>query len=229
MSVEKRASHNVSLKGHYTFSKALEGANEAAANGNTGMQDATNMRIERGRTNSDRRHNFAMSVIWDVNYFSGSNAALRHLFNGWMLSAIITARSGAPFTVSSGRDNNLDGNNNDRADLVGNPKLSPNRSRSEVLNAWFNTAAFVQNATGRPGTSGRNILDRPGSKNVDLGLFRDFKLTEGLGLQFRCEMTNAFNIVNLSGPNTTLTSSAFGTIRDASAMREVQLGLRFVF
>lgn len=37
-------------------------------------------------------------------------------------------------------------------------------------------------------------------------------------LQFRWEMTNAFNLVNPSGPNTTLSSGAFGTITSAGAM-----------
>src|SRR4051794_41614371 len=32
---------------------------------------------------------------------------------------------------------------NDRANLVGNPRLDPDRPRSESTNMWFNTAAFV--------------------------------------------------------------------------------------
>src|SRR5262249_17996935 len=116
----------------------------------------------KGRTNSDRRHNFVMSTIWDLKYYNGSASVLRHVLNGWGVSTIIKARSGALFTVTSGRDNNLDGNNNDRADLIGNPQLSPNRSRAEVTAAWFNTAMFQQNAAGQPGTAGRNILDKPG-------------------------------------------------------------------
>jgi hypothetical protein len=35
--------------------------------------------------------------------------------------------------------------------------------------------------------------------------------------------------VNLSGPTTTLSSAAFGTIRTAGGMRQVQLGLRMTF
>jgi hypothetical protein len=154
---------------------------------------------------------------------------MRGVLNEWGLSAAIRARSGTPFTVSSGRDNNLDGNNNDRADLTGNPTLSPNRSRADATTAWFNTAAFAQNGAGQPGTSGRNILDKPGSKTVDLALMRNFHLTEQVGMQFRIETTNSLNLVNLNGPNTTLTSLAFGTIRDAQPMREIQLGLRFSF
>jgi hypothetical protein len=94
---------------------------------------------------------------------------------------------------------------------------------------WFNVDAFRQNPAGQPGTSGRNTLDKPGLKNVDLALFRDFRLSEGKTLQFRCEVTNVFNLVNLRGPNTTLTSAAFGTIREAEPMRQVQLGLRLTF
>jgi Carboxypeptidase regulatory-like domain/TonB dependent receptor len=229
LTAEKRTSHGVSFKGFYTFGKALEGANEAAANGNVGMQDATKMYLEKGRTNADRRHNFVMSTIWDLKYYNGSASVLRHVLNGWGVSTIIKARSGAPFTVTSGRDNNLDGNNNDRADLIGNPQLSPNRSRADVTAAWFNTAVFKQNAAGQPGTAGRNILDKPGMTTVDLGLMRTFKLGERLEMQFRAEATNAFNMVNLRGPNTTLTSSAFGTINEAEAMRELQLGMRFAF
>lgn len=231
LSAEKRSTRHFSFKGHYTFGKALEGANEAAANGSTGMQDATKLYLERGRTNSDRRHNAVVSAIWDIDYFGGSNVVLRQLLNNWTVSAIMTARSGSPFSVTSGSDNNVDGNNNDRADLIGNPKLSPNRSRADVTAAWFDKNAFRPNAAGQPGTSGRNILDKPGSKNVDLALFRDFKLKEKSTLQFRCEVTNFFNLVNLNigGPTVTWNSPAAGAIRDAAAMRQVQLGLRLAF
>jgi hypothetical protein len=48
-------------------------------------------------------------------------------------------------------------------------------------------------------------------------------------LQARSEFTNAFNFVNLSSPTVTLSSAAFGTIRTAGTMRQVQLGLRLTF
>jgi len=114
---------------------------------------------------------------------------------------------------------------------VGAWALDPNRSRSDVSNAWFNTAAFAAPATGTDGNLGRNVLDAPGSRNVDLGIFRNFKIRERMTLQARGEMTNAFNFVNLSAPNGTLSSPAFGTIRTTptGSMRNVQLGLRLTF
>jgi hypothetical protein len=66
-------------------------------------------------------------------------------------------------------------------------------------------------------------------RDVDLGLFRNFKFAERFTLQARGEFTNAFNFVNLSAPTATLSSAAFGTIRSAGAMRNVQLGLRLTF
>ncbi|RPJ57531.1 MAG: TonB-dependent receptor [Acidobacteria bacterium] len=229
LSADKRFSRGVSFRGFYTLGKALEGGNLAAANGDSGMQNANKLAAEKGRTPSDRLHNFVLSTIWELNYFKGSNVVARSVLNNWMLAAIMRAGSGTPLTIASGRDNNLDGNGNDRANLVGDPLLDPNRPRSEVMEKWFNTAAFTQNAAGQDGTAGRNIIDRPGFKTVDFALSRDFRLFEEKTLQFRCEMTNAFNLVNLAAPTTNVNSSAFGTIRSAGNMREVQLGLRFTF
>jgi hypothetical protein len=73
------------------------------------------------------------------------------------------------------------------------------------------------------------VLSAPGSKNVDMGLFRNFKFKERFNLQARGEFTNAFNFVNLGTPTLTLSSAAFGTIRSAGTMRQVQLGLRLTF
>ncbi len=123
----------------------------------------------------------------------------------------------------------LDGNNNDCANLVGDPRLDPNRSRADVTKAWFSVAAFQSPATSQDGTSGRNILDAPGRKTVDLAIFRDFHIREQWKLQYRLEMTNGFNIVNLSSPASSLNSSAVGTIRTARDMRNVQMGLQLSF
>jgi hypothetical protein len=228
VTAEKRFSHNFQLKGFYTFSKSLEGARMQNDTTSGGVEDFSNLALERGRTDNDRRHNAVISLVWQSNYFDRKSFTGR-ILNDWMVSGIITLRSGDPSTITTGTDRNLDGNNNDRANLVGNPRLDPNRSRADVTNMWFNTKAFDVPPLGADGNSGRNIIDNPGLKNVDLGLFRDFSILERMRLQFRAEMTNAFNLVNLSAPNTSFNSSAFGTIRTARAMRQAQLGLRLTF
>ena len=238
--VEKRFGKRVGFKSFYTFSKSLDGA-QLQNNTTQGLaQDFNALWEEKGRADFDARHTFVTSFIWNLDYLGHANRALRAVANGWSLSGILTLRTGLPFTVTSGKDNNLDGNNNDRANLIGDPYLDPHRPRSAVVGEWFNTAAFTANAPGTDGNSGRNILEGPGLRNLDLGLFRSFNLNERFKLQARAEASNAFNLVSLQLPSTALattanlnagvlTSPLFGQVRNANDMRQVQLGLRLTF
>lgn len=229
ITAEKRMGHHFGLKSFYSYSKTLEDAQLQNNTTNGGAEDYRNLALDRGRADYDMRNASVTSLIWNTDYYGGANQFFREALNGWMLSAIVTLDSGLPFTVTTGKDVNLDGNNNDRANLIGDPFLDPHRSRAAVTGEWFNIAAFTTGANGTDGTSGRDILDGPGSRDVDLGLFRDFRIRERIQLQFRAELTNAFNLVSLQAPTATLNSSLFGQIRTANPMRQVQLGLRLVF
>jgi hypothetical protein len=196
------------------------------------VQDYRALQLEKGRADNDMRHMFVASLVWRLDYYHGKFGVLRQLANGWSISPIVTLNSGLPLGFSTGTDNNLDGNTgNDRPDLVPgvNAALSPNRPRSAAVAEWFNTDAFVPNQVGKDGTVGRNILDAPGFRDVDLGIFRDFTIRERFKFQFRAESTNAFNMVSLNAPSLTLSSSSFGSISSASTMRQIQLGLRLHF
>jgi hypothetical protein len=240
ITAERRLARNLGFKSFYTFSKSLDGA-QLQNNTTQGLaQDFNALWEEKGRSDFDARHVFVTSFIWNLDYLAHSQSALRAILGGWSLSGIVTFRSGYPFTVTSGKDNNLDGNNNDRANLVGNPYLDPHRSRSAVVAEWFNTAAFVANPAGTDGTAGRNILDGPGYRDVDLSLTRAFRITERVRLQARAEASNAFNMVSLTLPSTALattsnlnagvlSSTLFGQVRNAGDMRNLQLGLRLIF
>ncbi len=116
-----------------------------------------------------------------------------------------------------------------RPDVVGDWKLSPNRPRNEVIRAWFKPDAFVPNQAGQLGNLGRNVVTGPGGKSFDLGIFKNFRITERRQLQFRCEMFNAFNFVNLSGPEVRITRATFGQIRSAESPRIFQFGLKYIF
>lgn len=154
---------------------------------------------------------------------------MRAIAGGWSVSFIGSARSGTPMSISSGVDTNVDGTN-DRADIIGNPVLDHNRPRNEVVAKWFDPKAFARPLDGHVGTSARNFLEGPGMKNVDLSIRRSFRLTESKSLEFRGDATNAFNLVNLSNPGTSINSSSnVGRISSAGAMRQAQLGLKLKF
>ncbi len=130
--------------------------------------------------------------------------------------------------------NNDGQSGNDRPNLTGVAFTMPHNTRAEQVAAWFNSGAFVKNAitTADPtgdGNAPRNLINGPGYRDVDLAVFRDFRIHEQVSLQFRAEALNSFNFVNLNNPVTTLSASNFATITGAGTMREVQLGLRLTF
>jgi hypothetical protein len=229
LTAEKRMGKHFGLKAFYTYAKAIEDVQLDNNTVNGGAQDYRALWEDRGRSDWDRRNVAVGSVIWNLNYFDKVDPFLRSIVNDWQLSSIVTLQSGTPMSVVAGKDVNLDGNSNDRANLIGNPWLDPHRGQAIVINQWFNTAAFAIGANGTDGTAGRNILDAPGTKNVDLGLFRNFRIKERFTLQARGELSNAFNIVNLGTPGLTVGTALFGEIRSAGSMRQVQLGLRGTF
>jgi hypothetical protein len=141
VSAKKSMSRDLSLSVFYTFNKSLSSAEMTGQSTSGGAQDFNNMRLEHGRSTYDQRHNFVATIISSLNYYSGSSGLLKAVLNGWALSPIVTLSSGLPFTILSGGDNNYDGNNNDRANLVANLiwiQLRPNheRSRYETASAW---------------------------------------------------------------------------------------------
>jgi hypothetical protein len=88
----------------------------------------------------------------------------------------------------------------------------------------------VPNSPGTWGTVGRNTLIGPGIFNVDASIIRNFRITSGKSAQFRLEAFNVLNRPIWNDPSTTLSSSTYDTITSTrKAMREVQLGLKFIF
>jgi hypothetical protein len=228
LSAERRGSH-LSGKAYYSFNRGYEDV-DFQGGGLPGVQNSTRLADERGRTSADRTHTFTLSGVWKVDYFRGSTSLGSRLAQDWTLSAIVTLQTGTPLTIGAGQDRNLDGLTNDRADLVGNPELDHGRPRAELIERWFNVDAFANPALGTNGSSRRNILDGPGYRNVDLGIFRDVHLKGRSTFQFRVEATNVFNLVNLGNPGVNLAAPAtFGKIRSARNMRQVQLGARVSF
>ena len=68
--------------------------------------------------------------------------------------------------------------------------------------------------------------------NADASLNKNFHITERVGAQFRAELFNAFNHVNLGQPNGVVDSPTAGKITSLASlaqMRRWQYGLRFTF
>ena len=128
------------------------------------------------------------SFIWQLPRLAGHSAPVRYLFGDWEINGIVSLQSGRGLSITSGRDNSQSGTNQDRADVVGDWQLPSDRSRDEQIVQWFNTAAFVQNAPGTFGTSGRNMVRGPGETIIDLGLVKSIRLAGSWKMQLRARV-----------------------------------------
>ena len=227
VSATQRLAHHFSASGYYSWSKSLSDVQLETSIPGGGIQDASNLRPERGRTADDLTHQAVVAIIWQSQISKGNRAA-RAVLNGWEVSPLVRLHSGAPLTVLNGVDANLDGNTNDRAQLVGNPFSGPH-----TLSRWFNTSAFKQNPVvpGSPvdGNSSVYFINSPGFRGVDLTLARTFAIHDRINFQFRAEGSNALNIANYSAPGATVNTGTFGVITAANTMRQIQVGGKLNF
>ncbi|HVT93890.1 MAG TPA: carboxypeptidase regulatory-like domain-containing protein [Bryobacteraceae bacterium] len=226
ITMERRFQKGFTILGNYTFAKSIDTSSYNKQTGQT-VTDPFNRAFDRGVSDFDQTHIFNLSGLWDIPY--RSNGRLAHaILGGWQLSGILTLRSGEPFSVYSGSDNAYSGVGSDRADLVADPYLSGSRNRGARIDQYLNPAAFAPNALGTFGNSGRNMFFGPGFASTDLSLEKTFYPVERLGIQFRADLFNTFNRVNLYNPVNTL-GPTFMSINQAFDPRIFQFALRLKF
>ena len=222
----RRFDRHFSIEAVYVWSKAM---------GYGAPVNSYDLNSSRGLLAIDVPSNFVVSYIFaepDVNHIGILG---KTLLSGWQLNGITSLRSGQPFNVTTGVDANFDASNNDRPNVIGNPKLPGGRNRIATKDAFFNTAAFVVPPAGAPyGNARFDMLFGPKYVNTDLSTFKTFPIYERgkareANVQFRAEFFNVFNNVNMNLPNSTQRSPAFGTISGAGSPRIVQCALRLSF
>jgi hypothetical protein len=238
-SVRTTSWHNISSQFSYTFGHAED---EQSLPRNNRPTDNYDRGFDRGNASFDYRHLFSGYVLYDVPKL-GDN--LPWLTQGWQLNAFIAADSGTPFTVLAGTDRSNTRNGADRADQVSDPFegiTQPATVKGRFVNGvrYFNASAFKLPALGTYGSAPRNSLYGPGFASVDFSIFKNFKIEERYHFQFRAEIFNLFNRLNLGNPVASVTSGADGLILgtrhggDAPGIgfgepRNAQLVLKFLF
>jgi hypothetical protein len=233
--VEKRLGAAYSIHAVYTFSKSLDNSFESLTTGgsNAFPQNARDLHSWYGLSDFDVRHRFVFSGIWELPLGYGRRFANRglnaRLFGAWKLAATINTRSGRPFTVMQAGDPlSLGVLSSTLPDLIGDPRIS-----NPTADRWFDARAFrtLNASTNRFGTEGRNNLIGPSFTSLDFAVHRRFRLAgENLYMDFRWEVFNALNRVNLGLPNRIINSADVSTITTlAGDPRAMQFAVRFQF
>jgi outer membrane receptor protein involved in Fe transport len=238
LSLEKRFSGGLSFQTAYTFAKSIDMAQEHLFSGgsNSFMQNARDLRQQRGRSDFDYRHRFVASYLYELPLGRGHkylNAGLGdYLLGGWRISGLSNIRSGRPFTVFASTNNGLVGNRGGLANAVADCLRDGSLpSGQRTIDKWFDPTAYAVPTPARLGTCGRNTLDGPGLVNFDFSLARSFNyFGEGRSLEFRWEIFNVFNHAQFGLPERNRASGSVGQISTlAGDPRVMQFALKFYF
>jgi len=240
----KRMSQGLSFIAGYTWAHQLtnnDGEEGGYANGGTGLgQNDNQPGQEYGDGVNDVRHRFTYGGIYDLPFGKGKRFApgagrlVNNLIGGWEIAPNFEWQTGFLFTPQAGQDIANTTTGYWRPDRTCNGNLSRG---NRTVAQWFDTSCFTDDtllalkAAGTPrfGNSGPGIITGPGIFNLDVGMYKDFNLSERFKLQFRSEFFNSLNTANFQNPSMSLTAGNYGQISGAADGREIQFALKLSF
>jgi hypothetical protein len=246
--VTKRMSHSWELRAIYSLGKStddMSSNDNGTANGEA-IFNPLDVPAQHGLADFDVSKRFtADSIVKIPDLFkSGLGNAL---IGGWRMSNIVVLQSGIPFTVYTSASFNpiLDSSGNVIGLKPGSGDFNadgygydvPNKppagtvktgNRSDFLKGIAPASAFPVPTLGDEGNGGRNTYIGPGLANVNTQFAKEFHL-ERYTVEVRADLFNIFNRVNLTNPDSDLSSGQFGQSTAQSLPRSEQFGVHFSF
>ena len=206
---QRRLSRGFQALGSYSWSHSIDIASTdaIATNINTPGQIA-DANVDRGNSNFDIRHAFTAGVTYELPAL-GSEKTVRAILSGWSIDSFVFARSAPPVNIVGGSFFAAGTQLAPRPNVIPGVPLEIHGSQFPG-GKIFNRAAYSPAPAGTQGNLGRNVLRGFGAWQADVGLQRQFHLTERFGLRFRTEFFNIFNHPNFGSPTNVLTSPLFG-------------------
>lgn len=243
LSLERRTATGLHLGVAYTLSKATDNGSDLTDTLPNSYDDHSYY----GISSLDRTHVLIVNAIYELPFLRGSSRMVNRLLGNWEVSGIYQYQSGAPFSVRTSDDFAGVGAGSGAQfwSLVGDPQIE--RTDFTESATWFNPCVRLANGQTRgcasgqdtvwvapaPGTFGvqpYNSLRNPGAWYFDVGLRKNFHITENHMLQFRIEAFNVLNHPNWGGANANPNSASFGLITGkTSDARQLQLALKYIF
>jgi TonB-dependent receptor-like protein len=227
----RRSATGLTLSGNYTFSHcvgtATPGSFPQIASGYT---NPDNPDMDKGHCDQDRTHLANITAGYQTPELG--NKALRVIASNWRVTGIYTARSGQWINITTGADNALNGQLQQRPN-----KLSDDFYGPKTLNNYLNRAAFGIPAPGTFGDLEYRAVEGPAFWQIDAAFSRLVDLGSTRNVEFRIEAFNLTNHFNWGNPTTTatsgvatLTSSQFGRITtNGGFQRIMQFGVKYSF
>jgi len=244
---EKRFHQGLYLLSNFTWAKSLDVGTFGPGDGN-GNQFCYHCNY--GPSGTVRPWSWTSAATWELPfghgraYANGLSRGGDAVVGGWRLSGLFNFEGGQYFTpYNLNSPAILNSPIFDRPDQIGDPFKAGTVAANPTCKApaqvrtvqtWYNQCAFAQPASFTFGNAGRNSLLGPGYGEVDLSLTKSFAITERAHLDFKWDVFNALNRVNLANP--TCAGAAFVDISDAGQIcsivdfgRRMQLGVHLNF
>lgn len=232
--MQKEFTRGSSVLVSFTTGKLIDdsiGGSLAGGGPAPGHQDAYNRRADRSLSSQDISYRFVASAVYELPFGRNFPTWARAAFAQWRVNTIVSLMSGLPLVLTAPNNSNAFAETQ-RPNVNGNPVLSGDRTTDEKLAQWFDTKVFTQPAAFTFGNTGRVLpnVRADSLRNVDLSLFKEFRVTEGRKLELRAESFNLLNTPQFGLPGQALANPTFGVVNaQENAPRQIQLGLRLVF
>jgi hypothetical protein len=247
--LNKRFTHSWQLRGIYTFGKATDdtSSNDNGTDNGEAIFNPLDVGFQHGRADYNVGKRLTIDSVTEVPSGFFRNGFLKSVFGGWRMSNIVVLQSGLPFSVYTsagfnpilGPTGNViglqPGSGDFNADGYGYdlPNAAPagavhTGSRSDFLKGFASASAFPIPALGQQGNVGRNTFTGPGLANVNTE-FAKVMRWERFSIEFRADVFNLFNRVNLTQPDSDLSSSLFGQSTSQNLPRSWQFGVHLDF
>jgi hypothetical protein len=240
-SVRNQQWHGLTGQIQYTLSHATDDMSNVR---NNGPENSYNLALDWGNADFDVRHVVTGYLLYDIPNFAKS---MPRLGKGWQMNMLLTHQSGSPFSVTTGTNVSDSFNFRDRLNVSGDPfsgVAQPANVSGNYTNGfqWFNGSVFSLPAAGTFGATKRNQFYGPHFNAIDFSVFKNTNITERISAQFRVEIFNLFNQLNLANPDGSIDDGAsFGRISATRASnagdpsigpgepRNVQLALKIIW
>jgi hypothetical protein len=207
------------------------------------VQDWNNLKGERSLSSQDVSQRLVISYVLDLpfgqgkRYMSNATGITDKVIGGWGVDGVIALQRGFPLKITwAGPSTPLESANlgvsNIRPNLVSGCSKSTGGGK---ISQWFNTSCFAAPPAWGFGTESRvdPTLRAQGIENFDFALFKQTKLAERLGFEFRTEFFNLFNHPQFGFPGTGYisgNSNGFGQVTSQqNNPRLIQFAGKLVF
>jgi outer membrane receptor protein involved in Fe transport len=238
---DKRFTGGYQFLAHYTWSKAM---------GYDSDYYAIDPKLNYGVSSTDREHVFVVTNLLNLPvgkgkaFLGGTGGIADRIVGGWSLSGTVTWESGLAFSPSyancgADRDTgpcrpnlvgsvHITGSRDGYFTTTDGVPLQPNGTTGDIIGPW------QRPAFGTFGSAGRNSLRGPGFFQADISIAKNISLRESSSIQFRTDIFNLFNKVNLDNPIPCVDCPGGGAIfntafNGAALQRQIMFSLRFEF